>query len=93
VNLWGMTGIGKTSLINRLVQLLGLQHQYFKFDIGEYAAINNEWKLKQDLSDKIDKCFNKHLIVVFDEFQLGRTIDESGREIDRVTLRPVWDII
>lgn len=93
INLWGMTGSGKTSLVNRLVQLLEMSHQYCKFDIGEYASNGTDWKLRSDLSDKADKCLDKHLIVVFDEFQLGRTIDEHGKEIDRSTLRPAWDII
>ena len=32
-------------------------------------------------------------IFVFDEFQLGRTIDDMGEEIDRTTLRVIWDLL
>jgi len=93
VNLWGMTGTGKTSLVNRIVELLELRHKYCKFDVGEYAHSSSDWKLKFDLSDKVQKMQDRHLVVVFDEFQLGRTIDEAGGEVDRSSLRPIWDII
>lgn len=93
VNLWGLTGTGKTSVVNRLVELLKLRHKYCKFDVGEYVHASSEYKLKFDLSDKVEKCVDKHLILAFDEFQLGRTIDERGIEVDRPSLRPIWDII
>lgn len=93
VNLWGMTGIGKSSLVGRIVELLGIQHQYVHFDIGEYAHNTSEWKMRYDLSDKASSCANKHLVLTFDEFQLGRTIDDKGKEIDRSSLRPVWEVI
>ena len=93
VNLWGLTGTGKTSVVNRIIELLNLRHKYCKFDVGEYVHATSEYKLKFDLSDKVEKCTDKHLILVFDEFQLGRTISENGTEIDRPSLRPIWDII
>lgn len=93
VNLWGLTGTGKTSVVNRIIELLNLRHKYCKFDVGEYVHATSEYKLKFDLSDKVEKCTDKHLILAFDEFQLGRTIAENGAEIDRPSLRPIWDII
>jgi cell division protease FtsH len=93
VNLWGLTGTGKTSVVNRIVELLNLKHKYCKFDVGEYVHASSEHKLKYDLSDKVEKCTDKHLILAFDEFQLGRTIGENGQEIDRPSLRPIWDVI
>ena len=78
VNLWGLTGTGKTSVVNRIIELLNLRHKYCKFDVGEYVHATSEYKLKFDLSDKVEKCTDKHLILVFDEFQLGRTISENG---------------
>jgi cell division protease FtsH len=93
VNLWGLTGVGKTSVVNRIMDLLNLRHKYCKFDVGEYVHASSEYKLKFDLSDKVEKCTDRHLILAFDEFQLGRTINEQGSEIDRPSLRPIWDII
>ena len=35
VNLWGMTGVGKSSLIRRLSGLIGFSKKLFWFDLGE----------------------------------------------------------
>lgn len=34
VNLWGLTGTGKTSLVNRLIELLEI-NKYLYLDLGE----------------------------------------------------------
>lgn len=91
INLWGMTGTGKTSLIEKIVDFLKLKKSFLKFDIGEYAGSDD--KLKKDLANKINKINDTNNIIIFDEFQLGRTISEDGREIDRNSLRPLWELL
>lgn len=91
INLWGMTGTGKTSLIEKIVDFLKLKKSFLKFDIGEYSG--GEDKLKKDLANKINKINDSNNIIVFDEFQLGRTISEEGREVDRNALRPLWELL
>lgn len=91
INLWGMTGTGKTSLIEKIVDFLKLSKSYLKFDIGEYSS--SEDKLRKDLANKINKISESNNIIVFDEFQLGRTISEDSREIDRNSLRPLWELL
>jgi hypothetical protein len=93
VNLFGMTGTGKTHVIERIVDLLQVRHKFFRFDVGDYAKNTSDWALKNDLSDNVKKTKDKDLILVFDEFQFGRTIDEKGKEIDRSSLRPMWEMI
>jgi len=90
INLWGLTGTGKTSLIEKIVDFLNLRNQYLKFDIGEYNSTNN---LKSDLGNKINQINTNSAMIVFDEFQLGRTISEAGNEVDKTSLRPVWDLL
>lgn len=34
VNLWGLPGVGKTSLVLRLSELLSCQDQLYRFDLG-----------------------------------------------------------
>ena len=91
INLWGMTGTGKTSLVESIVDFLNLNHSYVKFDIGEYCDSGD--KLRNELSSKIKKLNGNSSVILFDEFQLGRTIDEAGKEIDRNSLRPIWELI
>jgi len=35
INLWGMTGTGKTAVVKRLVDLLGCRDAQYRFDMGE----------------------------------------------------------
>lgn len=93
VNLWGMTGTGKTTLIQRIVELLEYQDRLIKIDVGDYATNFSDWKLKNDLQKKYDQNQKSDMIIVFDEFQFGRTLNEEGKEQDRSSLRPMWEII
>lgn len=34
INLWGMTGVGKTALITRLATLLNFEKKFFRYDMG-----------------------------------------------------------
>jgi cell division protease FtsH len=92
INLWGMTGVGKTSLIKSLFNHLGLDDSLYKFDVGDYASQDNT-KLSYSFSEKL-KNREKHQIgIIFDEFQLGRTINENGEELDKSGLRAMWDLL
>lgn len=91
INLWGMTGTGKTSLVESIVNFLNLNHSYVKFDVGEYCDSGD--KLRNELSSKVKKLNGNRSVILFDEFQLGRTIDEFGNEVDRNSLRPIWELI
>lgn len=91
INLFGMTGVGKTSLVYRLSELLGMDEVLFRFDIGDYSS--GDMRLKSDFSEKLKNNENKPIILMFDEFQLGRTVSENGSEIDRNGLRALWDLL
>ena len=92
INLWGMTGVGKSSLVKKIVEFLKLNKSYLTYDLGEYNNSSDD-KLRKDLASKINRLNSESNIIVFDEFQLGRTIDETGMEIDKSTLRPIWDLL
>jgi len=91
INLWGMTGVGKTSLVRRLFDMLDMSDSFFKFDMGEYSS--GDSKIKDDFSSKVKNLENEPVAIVFDEFQIGRTIDENGSEVDRKGLRVIWDLL
>lgn len=91
VNLVGMTGVGKTSLIERLFELLDIVNSYYKFDMGYYS--NNAENLKYELSKKVRSYDNNPICFVLDEFQLCRSISDEGAEIDRGNFRPIWDLL
>lgn len=93
INLWGLTSTGKTSLIIRLFELLDI-NTLLRFDTGEWLD-KTDFELKYKISSQLKKISKDNMIpiFVFDEFQLGRTLDDMGEEIDRTTLRVVWDLL
>ena len=54
VSLWGLTGTGKTSLVRRLLNLLGLTGKSMFFDCGEQAGGFGDGLF----SDKLDGLFD-----------------------------------
>jgi len=92
INLFGMTATGKTDLIQRMVELIDLKKKYVRFDVGEYAN-THAFKLKEDFTEKLCKKNDNSMVIVFDEIQFGRTISEKGEEINRDSLRSMWELI
>lgn len=92
INLWGMTGVGKTSLIKRLFEYIDLEDSLYKFDVGDYASQDNT-KLSYSFSEKLKNREKQQIGLIFDEFQLGRTVDENGIELEKSGLRAMWDLL
>src|ERR1039458_9871720 len=92
VNLWGMTGCGKTSLINRLLELLSFNKTYFNFArISENTSYELETYLEEEISVK--KANDNTNFIIYDEFQYARTINSSGHEVDRPSMKIFWELL
>lgn len=91
INLWGLTGIGKTSVIKRLTELIGYTEHYFRFDLGECSS--QYFDIQDSFKDIYDNCDGAPFIIGLDEFQLARTINEDQEEIDRASIRAIWDLL
>jgi cell division protease FtsH len=91
INLWGMTGSGKTALVRRLADHLGYDHLLLRFDMGEYGQSGTF--LKYTLTGQLYQFNNKAPIILLDEFQFAKTLDESGREANNIALRIIWDLL
>lgn len=92
INLWGMTGVGKSSLVNRLADLLGYKKQHYRFDMGELSSKSNMNVIDQ-LTGLALKKESEPFIISFDEFQHAKTIDEDKREIQKAENRIIWKIL
>ncbi|WP_417237910.1 AAA family ATPase [Bizionia sp.] len=91
VNLWGLTGVGKTSLITRLAELLSYRDRLFKFDLGDKNGNNS---FRDNINDVCEKDENEPIIIVLDEFQHCRTLKGPMRtEVDSDANRKVWELI
>lgn len=77
VNLWGITGTFKTSVLRRFVELIDFYAKTSEIDMRE---ITTEFACDKKFSES--KKYNKEPhIFIFDEFQNVRTINEDGKEI------------
>lgn len=92
INLWGMTGCGKTSLVIRLFDLL---------DINQSVTYYNLAKISEDNSDDMEGSIDENSsnkgpnpIFVFDEFQYAATITKDGKEDNSNTaMKTIWEMI
>ena len=90
VNLWGLTGIGKTSLVKRLSELLDFSNKYYHFDTNNYRSSYGNQTNFEEINDN---CKGESFIVTLDEFQLARTKSEEGKEQNNNSLQNIWDIL
>lgn len=92
INLWGLTGVGKTSLIKELVKHLHVEKDlvYFNFaQINEMSSYDIEAKIENELENE-----TPNRIFVYDEFQYAATIDNDGEEkYEKSGLKPVWELM
>lgn len=91
INLWGMTGIGKTALITRLSELLEFNKKFFRYDMGNNS--DNSESLKDNLEIIFEYNNGMPCMIVLDEFQYAKTKNDSDSEIDNHYTRIVWDLL
>lgn len=112
ISLWGMTGTGKTSLIKRLIELLGIFGCFSYFDCSEINENGDSPEEDGSNSFVVGKILNsrgailfedtryiedrlKRSVLVFDEFQKLRSIDNLGGELpSRGAIESqIWELI
>ena len=109
VSLWGLTGTGKTSVVNRIIKLLDLEKDSLYFNcateadnsrdtidskIIEFFEDEDGNITSSDLSsDDSLALSSRRCIMIFDEFQNCRTLDEHGDEKDRSQTSAIWQIL
>lgn len=100
VSLWGMTGTGKSSLVRRLTELLGIDKRCITIDcLGSMAdgktiltAFENSFGAEStEVKDMADLTRNS--VIILDEFQHIRTINENGEEVEESESRGIWNLL
>jgi cell division protease FtsH len=86
VNLWGLTGVGKTAVVRRLSELLGFSQHSFRINLAEQAS--EHFTIRNEAFGQMS---GKPAILILDEFQHFRTKDESGNEKEHKSF--VWDLL
>jgi cell division protease FtsH len=91
INLWGLTGTGKTALVKRMVELLNMKDHFLHLDMGEYAGESGSW-IKTMLTNDLEHFHEKPSVLCLDEFQFARTLDNGENELTRDKMRVLWEL-
>jgi cell division protease FtsH len=96
VCLWGMTGVGKTDFVRRLSRKLEMTNSFFEIQMsGKKSASMNPYG-----SSSIKDALNysnlepgKKGMLLLDEIQRFRTVDENGKGIRDVDSQDLWMLL
>jgi Peptidase family M41/ATPase family associated with various cellular activities (AAA) len=93
INLWGMTGVGKTDLIRSLVEELKMQNQFLEVELSADGKVYNWDTSVADTFGSRGLEAGKPNIVLFDEIQKFRSIDDKGEEIKVSNFQDFWELL
>jgi len=90
ISLWGITGVGKTDLVRTLVSLLNFNDKFIEIqmDIKNDYARNVENYLENSGIDS-----NEPAILLLDEIQRYRTLNEQGEMLENKYFNDVWTLL
>lgn len=92
INLWGMTGVGKTDLIRKMVKFLEYQDRFMEIELHNSA--NKSWNTTvYDLFDEFELNDGEPSILLFDEIQRFRTISADGDEMQQTNYIDFWELL
>jgi hypothetical protein len=90
VSLWGITGVGKTDLVRTLVKLLKFTDKFIEIQMD----------MKNDYSKSVENFLESSgidsaepAILLLDEIQRYRTLNEQGEMIDNKYFNDVWMLL
>ena len=91
INLWGLTGTGKTSLVRKFVQLIQMTDSFVEIQMDSSRSSS------QKIKDYIDRSGVQQVtqsVLLLDEMQRYRTLDEEGLEVkDIKCFQDVWMLL
>ena len=91
INLWGLTGVGKTSLAIRLTELIDYNDMTYRIDLGEKQG---NMSFRQTIGDLCEGNDDEPIVILLDEFQHSKTVHGPFRaEADADDNRKVWELI
>ncbi|MBX9732435.1 MAG: AAA family ATPase [Chitinophagaceae bacterium] len=90
INLWGLTGVGKTSLVKRLVELLEFREDFFEIDMTK--AKKGEGNVALFMRNYIKRGGPYPLVLALDEFQHAYTLKQKKEKGDSKSDSSIWKL-
>lgn len=91
--LWGMTGTGKTALIRSLVKHLGFTSQFVEVQMDGFSQNASDDKSICSILCKSSIPEGGQGIILLDEFQRFRTVDNHGEDVRVERYADVWMLL
>jgi cell division protease FtsH len=89
INLWGITGIGKTDLVRKLVMELDFMQSYAEI---QFDTKNSNRTIQQKLTSN-NILSNTPAVLLLDEIQKFSTIDNMGNPIRDTDYQDIWELL
>ena len=92
VNLWGMTGVGKTDLVRKLAKALNYQDRFIEIELSnvDQTSWNSSVSTVLESHGFHD---GKPNIVLFDEIQRFNTLDIDGKPLSQTKFMDFWELL
>lgn len=91
INLWGMTGVGKTDLVRTLVKELKMTDRFVEIQLSNKS--NTKHHTIQDILDESSIESEETGIILLDEMQRFRTIGDDEKEIADSDFQDIWMLL
>ena len=92
VNLWGMTGVGKTDLVRKTVRFLDLQERFAEIELSNSDQSSWVATVAKKLNDHALQD-EKPAIILFDEIQRFNTLDREGKPVPQTKFTDFWELL
>ncbi len=90
ISLWGITGVGKTDLVRTLVKHLGFMDKFIEIQMDNKSEYNRTIESYLE-SSGVD--MSQPSILLLDEIQRYRTINEHGEMIENKHFNDIWMLL
>jgi Peptidase family M41 len=92
VNLWGMTGVGKTDLVRRLVAHLDMQEHFVEIELTNSDTTTWHSSVASRLAES-GALEGRPALLLFDEIQRFNTIDSDGKPLPTTKFSDFWELL
>ncbi len=92
INLWGMTGVGKTDLVRRLVKCLQFQDRFTEIELSNVDQTAWQTSVAEVLTSN-NMNDGDSAIILFDEIQRFNTLNPDGTPIQTTKFADFWELL